>query len=1783
MKINKITIRGEKQTTNLSSDGSDNLELSEVYLVGSATRGISEKHSIKLESNQVVEFVFEDNTVWFSTDETIEDVFPEAATAKKRSLEDEFEIPVFLQSDGSERGVIGNVALKLLKVFNKKGIQKSIKQLAADLEKKQLENMSGLFRLDANFQLQKNIPADTNKPFLLFLHGTNSSTGGSFGEIKGTELWKYITQTYDQHVLAFQHETLTKSPLQNVLDLVRQLPTNASLQLISHSRGGIIGDILARYCVSNENNAGFSETEISFLEKEGRTDDIKNIREISKEFKKKNISIQKFVRVACPASGTTLASNRLDHFFNVAFNLVGVAIGGVANPIYNAFKNLIASAVDSKNDVNVLPGLEAMNPDSPFIKVLNYPRPLAVIDSPLMILSGNSRANISFKALVIIVSKLFFDSKNDLVVNTASMYNGTKRLKLVQYFFDEGTTVDHFRYFKNPKTNNALMDALKATGETLIPGFARLETGAALAEERNAILKLEGGQVFKNTVTGKRPIVVLLPGIMGSNLSKNGKLVWMNYFRFLAGELNGLKVAVNDGVEASSLIKTSYKKLADHLSESYDVVTFAFDWRQQLNECAGIFNTKVNELLGNGQPIKIIGHSMGGVLVRDFILQHPDTWERLNKSTGFRLLFLGSPLGGSFRIPYVLYGKDPIIDKLSKIDIFNTKKDLLEIFSNFPGILSLLPLTDDASNDFAKETTWKKISKANGDAAWPIPSKKYLDSFKAYRDFINAHAKGIDYSNAVYIAGRDKSTPSGYELDENGSLVFLSTAAGDQSVTWDSGIPKKMMENDTVYYADVSHGALSNESSLFKAIDEILVNGYTLLLKKTRPAIRAAEQSFRTPQVNDFDLSAEGIENTILGLGEEKISQEGVTPIKVSISNGDLKYSSYPLMAGHFINDGILYAEKAIDYNLRGVLTERYLLGLYPGEIGSSEVIITHQKDFNGAIIVGLGDPGTLTAYQLTQSVEQGVAKYLLYLNSRAEQTLNSFSKDRVGVSSLAIACSYGGLSIEKSLRAIVMGVQNANNKIAQILKEGAKTITHIEFIEQYQDRALGCLYVLHEMEKEEDQSLNIILEKRRIKKLPGSRERLPVDITDEWWTRIQVKLKEYDLKDISKDKSKEGTIRGLQFNISTGGAREEQRDLFTSREIVQELIEDMSGNNQWTPQLATTIFELLVPNDFKEQLKKQSNINWIVDKDTASYPWELLQDGTHNAKPLCINAGMVRQLATEDYRVKIKPVTKNAALVIADPDLKGFVNQLQGALEEGELVAGILEKTEFKPVKISRGSASDIIQALFSDEYKIIHLAGHGMFNEDPSKGSGMVIGNNVFLSTREICQMSTVPELVFVNCCYLGKVDGAAEALYRNRFKLAANIGTQLIENGVKVVVAAGWAVDDAAALEFTRVFYQYMFEGYEFGRAVREARESIYEKYKYTNTWGAYQCYGDQFYTLRSSYRKAKPKEYVIPKEAEIDLNNLLNKLEITGYKKENLLAELDDISMAVEKCNIRTGEITEREALVYAGLCMYEQAMLKFESLLKMENASFSFSAMEKYCNVRPKFFVSEYEKKKDRQEEFLKKMEKVIKDLNLLIDYSPTAERLNMMGSALKAKAILNTERNQKINAYEQAARFYQQAYTLQKKAYPLINWLQIENILVLLGNRKWGQRITTQEQSYKVPALKDAVKLLENMIDLLAASPADEINYWDWASAGNIRLCLMMLGYKTAGYQPPKYEDILNEFIETWDKAGSFGKKTGEVENLKFLLDAIAQSNKRNTAVLKNKIEDLISQLKKMI
>lgn len=1759
MKVAKIKLFGKKELV-IADIESEGLKPEARYTIGKPTRdGSVEAHDIELGADKVAEFIFEDGAVWICDGATLHDLFPESENANRSG--EIFELPYAIKSTSNDRGIVGDIAIAVVKIFTKKIIPGAVIGLARKLEDKQLDLKEGLFTLGEDFGLLPFDKKSSPQPFLLFIHGTNSSAKGAYGDLAGSETWRFIRATYGDNVLAFQHRTLTESPLQNALALANALPDTAVLHIVSHSRGGLIGDILCRYNKAlDPAKMGFSSVNLSLLKKEqDREADIENIKTLNNIFLKKSIEIKKFVRVACPAAGTKLASERMEHIFNILFNLAG----GNANPVAGSIKALIAEILKTKDNVKALPGIEAMNPGSPFIKILNDRSPeAAMVDISLAVISGNSQASLSFKGLVAITTRLFFWQRNDMVVNTDSMYLGAGRSNNIQYFFDQGPTVTHTTYFLNGKTREALLLTLKTADGLPIPGFTSIPQLQVPGSDRDA-RGLEYGELTSDPPSGKRPVAVLLPGIMGSNLKRSGSSLWINYWQFLKGGLMELEDVGDESISATSLIRTSYKKLAERLSAVYDVVVFPFDWRKQLNVCAAAFNEMIIALLKLNQPIKLIGHSMGGVLVRDFIVQHADTWRQLNASKGFKLLFLGSPLGGSFRIPAVLFGNDSIINTLSTVDQKHTKKELVNMFSRFPGILSLLPLTISEGKDFAKEETWSKMRDAFGDTSWPLPDATVLREFEAYRNGILAARDSFDYSNMVYIAGKDKATPCDYYNDmipPRVELVFLCTAEGDQSVTWESGIPQKMIDNKSVYYVDVTHGALANEPAIFDGIEDILEKGATNELSAARPLVRGEELRFRMERSINFDLSEPGVKSTLLGLPEKQNPLANRIPLSVTVSNGDLTYASYPLIAGHFKNDGILYAERSIDKNLRGKLSARHSLEIYPGDIGTSDTFFNNNMDddFKGAVIVGLGEPGALTAFSLTKTVEQGVANYLLRIDEHA-----CFNNE-VGISALIIGCGFGGLSIENSIKAIIEGVNNANVKVAEMYKNDIRTVEHIEFVELYEDRALSCMYAVSKIYEKENRLFNIKISDRKIKNLFGAKKRLPVDAEDTWWNRISVKVKEFE--------EQKGLVQSLVFGASTSDAREEERELFSSTSLIDLFIEQMSTKNNWDIYSAKTIFELMIPNEFKEKLKRKGNISWILDKGAAVYPWELLQDSTMNAKPLCVNAGMIRQLSTPDFRMNIKRVAKDKALIIGDPVLSGFINQLPGAEKEAKEVTNIMNDKGYANSSVVEKTADEIVRQLFSDDYKIIHLAGHGVFNPELPRQSGMVIGDGLFLTTSDIEQMSTVPELVFVNCCHLGKVKAADEKYYQNRYKLAANIGTQLIEMGVKAVVAAGWAVDDAAAADFAKMFYNEMFDGSCFGDAVRNARAEVYEKYHSSNnTWGAYQCYGDPFYKLvRSSSGSGKSElSYLIAQQAEVDLDNLVSDMDTGSADTEYALRRVQSISAAVEKAEIRNPVIAEREAFIYGEMGDYITAVEKYGALFMMESAQFSVSALEKYCNLSTKVLVSDYlEPALPIKVNWVSEVNKIIGKLEYLLLISPTAERYCLLGSAYKRKAIV-TSGSQRRTALKASAFYYYIATqkTTQASVYAVTNWIEMEAIIRLNDKQVWNLQETVQlSKNVFVPEADIALKMpyelvsLEKALETIVGLQAimnkknENMDYWQLASQANLALCTLVVNSKA---DKAGWDSLQDVYKKVWKKSGSAAKRKAELEHLQALYQTL--------------------------
>ena len=61
-----------------------------------------------------------------------------------------------------------------------------------------------------------------------------------------------------------------------------------------------------------------------------------------------------------------------------------------------------------------------------------------------------------------------------------------------------------------------------------------------------------------------------------------------------------------------------------------------------------------------------------------------------------------------------------------------------------------------------------------------------------------------------------------------------------------------------------------------------------------------------------------------------------------------------------------------------------------------------------------------------------------------------------------------------------------------------------------------------------------------------------------------------------------------------------------------------------------------------------------------------------------------------------------------------------------------------------------------------------------------------------------------------------------------LAANLATQLIEMGVRGVIAAGWRVLDDAAKLFASTFYEAFLAGETFGEAVLAARRATFDRF-------------------------------------------------------------------------------------------------------------------------------------------------------------------------------------------------------------------------------------------------------------------------------------------------------------------------------------------------------------------
>jgi CHAT domain len=307
--------------------------------------------------------------------------------------------------------------------------------------------------------------AGQDQPLLIFLHELGSNTLGSFGALQGTPELVELGRRFSGGIYGFDHPTLSCSPIKNARMLVDLLPQGAHISLVTHGRGGLVGDVL---CLHKADDA--------LLDEGDRAD----LGALLDEVKAKGLKVQRYLRVASPAAGTQLLGESLEGFLSAALSVVGSGanlLGPWAGLVYGAFKRLVIDMVRHRADPELVPGLAPLMPGSKLTALLQS----AKVQDPLQmaVLAGDTNAQeglLRSLGLWLLDKKVHGTPFHDLVVDAPSMLAGIAKQAKALARLDARPEVNHFRYFQHAPNVRALKDWLCEDQEmAALPGFESLE------------------------------------------------------------------------------------------------------------------------------------------------------------------------------------------------------------------------------------------------------------------------------------------------------------------------------------------------------------------------------------------------------------------------------------------------------------------------------------------------------------------------------------------------------------------------------------------------------------------------------------------------------------------------------------------------------------------------------------------------------------------------------------------------------------------------------------------------------------------------------------------------------------------------------------------------------------------------------------------------------------------------------------------------------------------------------------------------------------------------------------------------------------------------------------------------------------------------------------------------------------------------------------------------------------------------------------------------------------
>ncbi len=1209
----------------------------------------------------------------------------------------------------------------------------------------------------------------------------------------------------------------------------------------------------------------------------------------------------------------------------------------------------------------------------------------------------------------------------------------------------------------------------------------------------------------------ERQAVFVLPGILGSHLKAGDKRIWLSLR--LIGGLSKLKYTpgVADGVSPDGPIGLVYDDLVDFLARTHEVIPFAYDWRRPIEEEARRLAAAVEQALdarnASGQPVRLLAHSMGGVVARTMQLEAPKTFARLMQRDGARFLMLGTPNGGSWAPMQCLSGDDTFGNTLAAFGSPLRDRQARQLMAEFPGFIQLQAALLDEGRHLDRQETWarlatedlKRVQEANwwhryaGEQAnaayeWGVPPQAVLDQAKALREKLDRQrddALRHFAAKTLLVVGHAKFTPDGYEWGEDGFSYLDATDGGDGRVPLTSAL----LPGVRTWTLDCEHGSLPDAEGAFDAYLELLTRGDTTRLPRlaeaatgTRGARGAgaapvhvrSRPSRARPSARPAETEASVFARPT-PLADTLAGPQGAA-LRVTVVNGNLCFVKQPLMVGHSRSLSLTGSEGVVNTLIGGGMRAALNAGLYPDAPGTHQLFQNARTDPENpwrapqpscVIVVGLGAEGKLSEQDLVRTVRQGTMAW-------AQRTAEAGGAPAViDLAATLMGSGGAGMNASNAARAIAQGVLEANTRMAA---SGWPLVGELTLVELYLERASDAW-----------QGLQVLAEAA-----PGRFDITPTIHSGIGSLRRQIdsgyRGTDYDF--ITALSPSDDTVA---FALDTKRARTEVKAQSTQGKLLRDLVARASTAASQDPRLGRTLFQLLVPTEVEPFLAGTSRMLLELDDRTAAIPWELLdtrgEDGSGDDRPWAIRTQLLRKLRQESYRQVVQDASvDDAVLVIGEPQVDTTVYpELPGARHEAEAVVAALAgpgglQAQRVTALVDGNDASSIINALFERRYRIVHIAGHGepvardaTTGKVTSKG-GVVLSEGTFLGSDEIKSMRTVPELVFVNCCHLAARD-AAQVLRTpiNRAEFAWGVADSLIEIGVRCVIAAGWAVDDKPAQVFATTFYREILDRKPFITAVAMAREACWNADRNSNTWAAYQAYGDPNWTYRRSAEETvstalPPREEF---EGVASPMGLALALEEQAVKSKFMRADSATQLEKVRHLEARfgalwggMGAVAEAFGLAYAEAGDRDAAIEWYARALLCNDASASVKAHEQLGNLRARrgWVRASAAKNGAALDAARSEIALALHDLETLATLQPTMERHSLCGSAHKRMGMLETKAGRPAQATTSllaAAEAYRRAEALAAATqvpellfYPALNRMALE-LVAHLGRSDW--------------------------------------------------------------------------------------------------------------------------------